>query len=205
MNDNSATKPGGLSTFWFAALTLWLFLFAHVADDVRHRHENLFLFFIVPFLIGATAASVWGGRLFWHQFPRLAPRGSQPPAASTHKPVAIALLVSLGAAALWGNSALFVWCYDSCKIIVLMVLAGTTFGFIYKVGGRGSVLVSLLSGLISAAGTLATFGILSLLAGGGRDLPAATLFLASIGVPYSVAVALYDCYRRALAQPTPGE
>lgn len=195
MNEAAAAKPTGWPTFWFAALALWLFLFAHVIDDVRHHVENLFLLFIVPFLIAAVAASVWLGRLLQRTFPSLALH--RLPQSSAGSPVDVGLLCSFIVAALWARSPLFAWFYDSCKIILLIAFAGPMLGSIYKSSGLAGVLKSLLRTAFAAATALLCFVLAALLPDAGKSLLGAVGFIAPIGIPYIIAVALYDCCREA--------
>ena len=196
MDEQSQSKPAGCTTFWFAASVIWLFLFAHIFDDVRHGTENLFLLFIIPFAFIAVAVSILVNRLFWHHFPNLAPRSAS--LSSTPLPVYIALLFSLVIATLWGKSPFFIWFYDSCKIMLLVVVSGLLLGLILKVGGRFSIFASFLSAALSAITAYSVLLLTSLLSGGGKDLSGSTLFFASIVVPYVVATTLYDCYCKAL-------
>lgn len=193
MDEQNQAKPAGCATIWFGAAILWLFIFAHVFDDVRHGNENLALGFGIPFWLIATLVSASLVRLLWACFPNLAPRRSN--AGSGGLPVGVGLLIALGIGAIWCQSALFSSVYDSCKIIALIVAAGVMLGFVYKMGGRFNVLVSVLSGALAA---IAAFLVLMAFSSGGNgDLLEDTLSMASIGVPYAVAVSLYDCCRRA--------
>jgi len=195
MDEQNQAKPAGCATIWFGGSVLWLFIFAHVFDDVRHYTENLFLFVVIPFLIAAAALSVWAGRWFWHQFPNLSPHRSH--AQSSFLPVLIGFLFSLMAAALWGKSPLFALVYDSCKIILLIIVSGLLLGFVYKVGGRVNVLLSVLAGALSAVTAFLGFVVMGLMFGGTKDLWSGVWSFASIGIPYVIAVVLYDCYRKA--------
>ncbi len=196
MSDIENKKASGFPTFGFGALSVWLFIFAHVLDDVRHDRENLFLGFIVPFLFVATAIAVWFGKLVWYLFPALSPRRSQSP--STDISIFVGILTSVVLATVWGKSPLFINVYDSTKIMLLMVMAGILFGFIYKVGGRFSIFVSLFSACLAAIISFVAFLGMALLTGGEKNMWRDTWSMASIGVPYAIATVLYDCYRKAL-------
>jgi len=194
MREQNQRRPAGCATVWFGGAVIWLFIFAHIFDDVRHGTENLLLLVVIPFLIVAASLSVWAGRWFWHQFPHLSPRRLH--AKSSFLPVLIGFLLSLMAAFLWAKSPLFTWFYDSCKIILLIVLSGLILGFVYQTGGRVSVLLSLFSGALSAITAFLSFLAMGLIFGGTKDLLSGVLSFASIGIPYVIAVVLYDCYRK---------
>lgn len=210
MSKISKVESVGASIYWFAALTLCLFIFAHIFDDVRHRNENLFLGVIIPFLLAATFMAFWVNRWLWHRFPALTPHRSMP--NSTGLSVLIGLLLSLAISTLWGKSPLFDRFYDSCKIILLIVLAGVILGYIHRVGGRFSVLLSVLSSGLAMITSFLALLIFALLFNAPENLlaftwPVATNYIkdllvftwsmATIGIPYAVVVILYDCFQKA--------
>lgn len=80
-----------------------------------------------------------------------------------------------------------------------MMLAGVLLGIIYKIGGRFSVFVSLLYGALAAITAFLVSVVAGLWFDGVQDLWRNMWVFASIGIPYTVTVALYDCYRKTQA------
>ncbi len=199
--SNSATASSR-KTLWVGAGVFWLFLFAEVFDEVRHGHENLMLFFGAPFWLGACAITLGTVRLLWHLFPPLAPKRTR--ANPTHLPVLAGLFFALLVALAWGKSSLFALCYDSVKWMLLIVIAGWTLGLGYKMGGRFNVVVALAAGALSAAVALLMFFLLAL-SHEREKIWLATWSFARIGVPFAVAVTLYDSFRWTLASPVSEE
>jgi hypothetical protein len=188
----SVSAPG--RTFWFGAGIFWLFIFAQVFDDVRHGHENLFLLFGAPFWLGACAIALAAVHLLWHRFPRLAPRYS--PTRSTALPVLVSVLFGLGAAFAWGKSPLFALCYDSGKWMLVLLITGWALGVVFKRGGTLSVVLSLVAAMLSALVTVLVFFFVALVMA-PRELWDVTWSLAALGVPFTVAVMLYECSLKA--------
>ena len=185
-------------TIWFGAASLWLFITAHMFDDIRHGSENLGLGFGIPFWLTATFFSTLVGRLFWICFPNFAPRSLH--ASSGWLSVGIGFGIALIIASIWVISPLFAAVYDSYKIILLMLIAGLLLGLIYKVGGRFSVWVSFLVAMIAALTAFLVFFVLEFSSSGSTNLVGAWS-LAEIGLPYAISVSLYDCYRKASNRP----
>ena len=182
--------PASGRTFWFGAAIFWVFIFAQVFDDVRHGHENLFLLFGAPIWLGACAIALGAGRLLWHRFPRLTPR--HVPTQSTALPVIVGVLCGLGAAFAWGKSPLFALCYDSGKWMLVLLIAGSTLGVVFKMGGARNIVVSLMAAMVSAVVTILVFFLFALMVA-PRELWSATWGFAALGVPFTVAVMLYEC------------
>lgn len=186
-------KPNGCATVWFAAAILWLFIFAHIADDVRNGHENLALGFGIPFWLIATFFSIWGVRAVWHLFPKLVPRRSS--IISNWWPVVIAFVIAFIISTSWIYSSLSDSVYDSCKIICLIALTGLLLGFIYRLGGWHGTWRSVLSAMLAADIAFLAYVIIGFL-NGDKNLVAVAWFFAPIGLPFAIVVSLYDSYRK---------
>lgn len=192
------SKYVAFATLIFAFIVFWLFIFADMDDTLRHGSENLFIFFGSPFWITACVVSRLAGHVFWRLFPKLAPRRAR--ATTSYLPVLVSILAALTAAVIWRISPLFVLIYGSSKAILLILIAGSMLGLIGKVGGLGSVLLSVLSGVLSAVIASAAILIFLFMWVGREDLLSSTGVFASLGVPFAVSVAFYDCYRKALIE-----
>ncbi|RYG61198.1 hypothetical protein EON80_24090, partial [bacterium] len=189
---SSVPAPG--RTFWFGAGIFWLFIFAEVFDDVRHGHENLFLLFGTAFWLGACAIALGAVHLLWHRFPQLSPRSESPQRMNLS--VLLGLLCGPGAAFAWGKSPLLALCYDSGKWMLVLLIAGWTLGVVFKRGGTRNVVVSLLAAMLSAVVTVLVFFLFALMEA-PRELWGATWSFAALGVPFTVAVMLYECTLKA--------
>lgn len=187
--------------FWFGAVVGFLLLMSEVIDEVRHGDENLMIGFFIPLWAFTVLFSTLISRTTRIIFPAISPQSCTPERSKWSIIGAVGLTLILGFA--WGKSALFAHFYDSCKIILTLLITGLLLGFIYKTGGLRNLLVSLLFALVAAVA--ACGGLLAIVYfTASADMPNTTEIarvLTSIGVPLATLMALFDCLRHTQFAP----